>query len=740
MLPVLVSGTFDRVAGPRTEPDDPSGRLRFRQAIQRSRAATYLLSVSLALIFMALRALPMRPSRTAAICVVAWISAALFWWLAKLQHDRGWKLDLDLGWLLTDVVLISWAIHETGGFASPWFIWYLGPLGAAAFASDGKAVVVTAVANVVCYLGMLSLRGELREADGTLFLALARMVFLHGAALFFLQGVADLKEKRRVIKRLKEEESRKVAELTRLATALDQRTRELSDANVKIREADRLKSQFLANMSHELRTPLNSIIGFSDVLKSRLGATLDPRYVKFLENIHGSGRHLLEIINDILDLSKIEAGKMDVLPEPFELRGFVEGVAHVMKGVADKRSVSIVVEVPGDLPPLEADPVRFKQILYNLVSNAVKFSPDGSTVTVTAALVAAAESPLHVESISVAVLDHGIGIDAKDHALVFQEFRQADGSSHRRYEGTGLGLALVRSLVTLQHGAVTLRSAPGQGSTFTVFLPVRFQGLRGPARPAVDVAAGDHEGRRILVVEDDPTAYERIAGALAAASYIPLRAGTGEEALRMAKTLRPAAITLDLVLPGLDGWSVLKLLKSDPDTRPVPVVIISLLDNRDLGMALGADDYLLKPVEPARLIERLESLVLGSSATPADVLLVDDDPAVHELLEAFLTPHGYRLRHAFSGPEGLEMATREPPALIVLDLMMEGMDGFEVATRLRARPETADLPVLVLTARDLSVTDRDRLRGKITQILQKTGTTDGALIEIVASVLRRAAR
>ena len=276
-----------------------------------------------------------------------------------------------------------------------------------------------------------------------------------------------------MIRHLRLDEARRVEELTRLTTALDQRNRELAEANLRIREADRLKSQFLANMSHELRTPLNSIIGFSDILLARLPESFPDKQRRFLENIHASGQHLLAIINDILDLSKIEAGKMELQPEPLE-RGAASsrGCAPSSAGTAKRRNIDLRGHLPEDLPPLEADPVKLKQILFNLVSNAVKFSPDGSTVWITRRAPAPRPSrPWDWDAIQLAVVDHGIGIDPRNHRLIFEEFRQVDQSATRAHGGTGLGLALVRRLVEMHGGTITVDSAPGQGSTFTVTLP-----------------------------------------------------------------------------------------------------------------------------------------------------------------------------------------------------------------------------------------------------------------------------
>jgi signal transduction histidine kinase/DNA-binding response OmpR family regulator len=711
---------------------DSPGLLRFRLAMQRTRLWVYVVGWLLAFLFKYLGALDIRYGHS--IIALPGIGSAL---LFMALYKRGVTWARNWQWEVIDIALITWGVGISGGINSPWYIWYLTIAGAAAFVSGRRGALWVCVGNTAAYLGLLIALGDIGGADKQLFLALVRMAFLNGAAFFFLRGIADLQTQRQANKRLKENETRKVAELTRLTAVLEQRTRELETASVKIIEADRLKSQFLANMSHELRTPLNSIIGFSEILISRLEQTLAPKQLKFLGNIHDSGQHLLGIINDILDLSKIEAGKMEMNPELFPLRPVVDGVAMVMRGVAGKRDIHFDLQIPEGLPPLEADPAKFKQVLYNLLANAVKFSPDATTITVRAARVAADGASPASDQLRLSVIDQGIGIDPKDHELIFEEFRQADGSSTRPFTGTGLGLALVRKFVELHQGTITVESAQGQGSTFTVTLPFRYRGRSGEALPPLPVFSSDDLRPRILVVEDDPTAYEKISLDLLAAAYLPVRARNGEEACRLAAAIRPAAITLDLVLPGLDGWEVLKSLKADPETRAIPVIIISMMDNRELGLTLGADDYFLKPVDRDQLISRLRQMAPPAPAAEHHILLVDDDPDVHDLLGEMLEPLGYRLDHAYSGREGMELAARRLPALVILDLMMREMNGFETAARLKADPKTAHLPILVLTAKDLTQGDRDRLRDHIAALVHKGDGGPMQLVNVIQSLLRR---
>ena len=366
--------------------------------------------------------------------------------------------------------------------------------------------------------------------------------------------------------------------------------------------ANRSKDDFLANMSHELRTPMNSIIGFSEILVERLDGKVEPKHLGFLRHIHASGQHLLGMINDILDLSKIEAGKMEIHPEFFSVAPVIDSVCQFMRGMA-RANPTFIVEVPPEVQQIETDLAKFKQILFNLLSNAIKFSSADKPITIRAAV--------DDGEITVSVRDHGIGIDPKHHDMIFQEFRQVEATVRREFSGTGLGLALVKKFVELQGGRVGVESALGEGSTVSFTLPVR-------SRAAVisrvhDPVPAQPRGERVLVVEDDPNAYDLIASALGSAGYLSIRARHGDEALTMARESQPAAVTLDLVLPGADGWEVLKRLKSDHDTRHIPVVIISIVDHRDQGLAAGADDYFVKPVDRERFIERLRELTAPAS-------------------------------------------------------------------------------------------------------------------------------
>ncbi len=529
--------------------------------------------------------------------------------------------------------------------------------------------------------------------------------------------------------------------------ALELHTEELARANARIRDADRMKSRFIASMSHELRTPLNAIIGFSEILVGRLPERVDARELKFLRNIQESGHHLLSLINNILDLSKIEAGKMEVHVDPVQIRDTIEGVRSIMTGMANRRGIEIVTHVDITLPVARVDDPKVKQMLYNLIANAIKFSPDHSRIRVDARHLPKDRSPLGVESVELAVRDQGIGIKPEDQAMIFEEFRQAvDGAGQTR-GGTGLGLAIVRKFAEIQGGRVSVESIPGAGSTFRVLLPVDVRetpvaGAEVSAAAARQEAGGGAAAEApaaalILVVEDDPEARHALVAALEMQGYRVACAADGAAALELARELRPALITLDLVLPGIDGWEVLKRLKGDGELAGTPVVIVSRVENRELGVALGADDYFLKPLDLADFTAAIKKFTPPDGQHGAALLVIDDDPKVLELMRARLGDAGYEVVCAESGQVGLDLARTLQPAAVILDLMMPGINGFEVAAALHQDPRTASIPIVILTAMELTAADRTQLNGRISAILQKGEEGQAQLLSVIRELEKR---
>jgi signal transduction histidine kinase/CheY-like chemotaxis protein len=713
---------------------------RFEQAVQQNRVLVFALATLVALAFRALHLIQTPWIVILAIGGTATLSAVAGWLLVRAGLHARLGGAFDPLWLLLDVGFISVTIYHTGGASSPWLPWYLAILSAAAFVGGQLAAFYTFLASTAAYLLTLRAAGDLGGPGLPALRAVALMVSLYAASFFFLRGITQLQARRREISAMRDESRRKIEELTRLTAALEERTRELGEANLRLREADRLKSQFLANVSHELRTPLNSIIGFSEILQSRLAMQLDERQARFLGYINSAGEQLLGIINDILDLSKIEAGQTELVIERLPLRAAVDGVCTVLRSTAEKRGIRLRLDAPVEGPLLEADPARLKQVLYHLLANAIKFSYPDSEVWIRFHRESAEDSPLRRPSVVVAVEDRGVGIDPRDRDLIFEAFRQADGTASREFQGAGLGLALVKRFVELHGGIVVVESALGQGSTFTVHLPLVQRDL-GEAPLAVDAeplpALPELGEDRVLVVEDDPTVYEVIARHLGQGGWVPVRARTGDDAIKLARRVHPVAVTLDLVLPGTDGLGVLRVLRADPATRDIPVIIISVLDNRELGLTLGADDYFVKPVDRDALLARLAALV--PREVGGRVLVIDDDPALHELVAAGL-PERYRLLHAHTGRDGVELARRERPDLVLLDLMMEGMDGFEVAAVLKGDESTRRVPIVVLTAKEMDHGDRERLHGKIEALMHKTECNPARLEAVLRDVVRRSLR
>jgi signal transduction histidine kinase/DNA-binding response OmpR family regulator len=533
-----------------------------------------------------------------------------------------------------------------------------------------------------------------------------------------------------------------------------QAQRDLALAKEAAEQASRAKTQFLANMSHELRTPLNAIIGFSEVLEDQTFGPLNERQLRYVSNIQTSGRDLLQLINDVLDLSKIEAGRMELEPEQFHPRDALSDIQKVIKALAAKKRINLTLDASVDLPRISADQPKFKQIMYNLLSNAIKFTPDGGSVTVRATLATVPTDGdrglgVNLPALRVAVSDTGIGIPVEDHERAFQEFEQLDSSFQRMHEGSGLGLALTRKLVRLHGGRIWVESeGAGKGSTFVVLLPTAPPPAEAVESDAVQVrvlnAAGEVEPSIrdsqpvVLVVEDDTHARELLTHYLCTAGYAVAHARDGEEAIRVARELQPVAITLDVLLPKKDGWQVLGELKSHEDTSDIPVVIVSVTKETRLGLRMGAVECLVKPVEKERLIGAIRQVSRNAAKRAMTVVVIDDEPAAVEVVASLLRAEGHRVHTALNGVDGVELAQRHHPDAVVLDLNMPEVSGFEVIRRLREHPETKRTPVLVLTAMDLSAEERRRLDAEIEALVPKLAREE--LLSLLAGIREKAQR
>ena len=523
-------------------------------------------------------------------------------------------------------------------------------------------------------------------------------------------------------------------------TALKTIEQALQQKNVELQDASRMKSEFLANMSHELRTPLNAIIGFSEVLGDGLLGDLTEKQRGFIGDIFSSGKHLLSLINDILDLSKVEAGKMILDLEPVQMSGLIANSMSIIREKAASRRVQLVTEVPKDLGSVRADARKVKQIVYNLLSNAVKFANEGGEVRISVSRVPRADVgqvkektnsrtfPLAPSAFSsflkIAVTDVGMGIPREGLERLFKPFSQIDSGLARKFEGTGLGLAMVKLLVDLHGGSVAVESTEGEGSSFLVWLPVRDRddvAISQPKTPTTSQPALVEGARIALVVEDDFKSADLIRLQLEAEGFTVVHAADAESALALAGDHQLSLITLDIMLPGMDGWELLSRLKQIPAVAAVPVVIISIVADPSKGFALGAAAVMQKPISRQELYESLVTLglfPLGEDRT-LRVLVVDDDPKAVELIAVRLKGLASTVLRAGGGKQAIEMARQELPDLIVLDLMMPEVNGFDVVVALHEFPDTARIPILIVTAKLVTPDDRFRLNGYVSAIMDK---------------------
>ena len=508
-------------------------------------------------------------------------------------------------------------------------------------------------------------------------------------------------------------------------------------ARAAAENANRAKSAFLANMSHELRTPMNAILGYSEMLMEEAEDAGQDDFVSDLKKINQAGNHLLSLINDVLDLSKIESGKMEAFAEDFDVGSLIDHVAGTVQPLMSKNNNQFKIERGEALGHAHQDITKLRQSMMNLLSNATKFTHEG-TVT----LRVDRKSQADGEWLTISVTDSGIGIPADKLEHVFEEFSQADTSTTRDYGGTGLGLPISRRFCQMLGGDLTVQSNAGEGSVFTMQIPVRLPGADTETPVEVTPARTDAElealrvsgaGRTVLVVDDDPEAQDIVERFLRKDGFEVVTASSGEEGLRLAHKLLPKAITLDVMMPDMDGWSVLRALKADPVLHDIPVVMLTMVDDKSKGYSLGATDYLTKPVDRSQLHNAL--IHYCTPGEPCSALLVEDDQATREIMVRTLKEADWHVSEAGNGREALDQLAREIPQVILLDLMMPEMDGFEFLLEMRANADWQDIPVIVLTAKDLTEEDRRMLSGRVEQIVEKGASTHEQLVSLVRRVV-----
>ncbi len=532
-----------------------------------------------------------------------------------------------------------------------------------------------------------------------------------------------------------EELQAQTEELRTMNEEFQQQSEELKKQNVElevqrqqVEEADRLKSEFLSNMSHELRTPLNSVMTLSHVLILQAGEKLSEEEINYLTIIERNGKQLLNLINDILDLSKIESGRMEVSLKDFSIRAMIDVVVESLEPVAEEKGIELIRKIPGDLPRIEGDESRVHQVLQNIIGNGVKFTNQGRVSV-------SASSDAH--KVYINVQDTGIGIAEQDVPYIFDEFRQVDGSLSRRFEGTGLGLTIAYKAVKMLGGDIAVESLSGKGTTFTITLPRQWQGSADvyesltTGLPVETIRAWQ---QTVLVVDDDPNTVAMISEYLAGEGYNPITAASGREALKMTETRHPFAIILDVIMPDMDGWETLRRLKKNPATAGIPVLIVSVSEDRETGFALGAVGCITKPCTRDALLAEIHkigrpephSIMVKEKIVGKDsrILLVEDnEPAIIQVRGA-LESEGFIVDVARNGENAIEYVKRTIPDGVILDLMMPGVDGFEVLENIRSTEATAKIPILILTAKDLTKDDLHRLTAdNIQQLIQK-GSVD----------------
>ena len=519
------------------------------------------------------------------------------------------------------------------------------------------------------------------------------------------------------------------SKITRDITERKRTQEELIFAKEEAERSNRFKDQFLSTMSHELRTPLNAVVGFSDLLTEEHYGPLNERQKRYVNHIQTGGKHLLRLINDILDLSKIEAGRLQLMIEDVGVRTALIEVLDTMRPLADKKSQTLAEHSAAELC-VRADPTRFRQMLMNLVGNAIKFTPEGGRIELSAQEMG--------ETVRVDVRDNGPGIPAEEQQRIFEAFYRL-GRSEKAIEGTGLGLAITRRLVELHGGHLGIESKPGEGSCFFFTLPAAEAPKRHEEEGMERSSAGG-KAATILVIEDDVRAAHLLQSQLNSAGYEVALCSRSEEALQMAAELQPSAITLDIIMKPISGWELLPSLKSDPRTAAIPVIVVTIVDQPNTGTLLGADEYIVKPVRKASLLAAVERCLSrrGRAGKPRDILVVEDDAPTREFIAELLAKNSYRVSTASDGAEARARVADSIPELVILDLVLPAVSGFDLLAEWRTNPRTADLPIFILTSKDLTAEEKEHIRLHKGALFQKQKPWQEELVRHLQRVVRPA--
>jgi PAS domain S-box-containing protein len=545
------------------------------------------------------------------------------------------------------------------------------------------------------------------------------------------------------VSEIRERRSHRFVGILRDVSERHRARRELLAAKHAAEAASRSKGQFLANMSHELRTPLNAVIGYAELVGEELEDRGESALLEDMGKIRSAGRHLLGLISDVLDVSKIEAGRVEVFAETFDLHDVIREIAETVRPLVAERGNALDIDLAADLPRMHSDVTKVRQILFNLLSNAAKFTRDGRIVLSVHAVPGG--------RIRFGVADDGIGMTTEHLERVWDAFQQADASTTRQFGGTGLGLTITKSFTELLGGSIEVQSTEGEGTTFQIELPSRLAApgiddveAAAPGPPAPDEPSGPQDGGvtatvdTVLVIDDDRATREIVRRVLARQGIDVIAAENGPEGLRLARETMPSAIVLDVMMPGMDGWAVLAALRDDPELAHIPVIMLTMANQRDLGLALGVDGYLRKPVDSAALAALLARQCKATDR--CTVLVVEDDPNARDLVVRMLTSRGWRVDQAEHGLAALERLEVSPPDVLLVDLMMPVMDGFELVAAVRADERWRDLPVIVLTAKEITEEDAARLEGSVQKLVRKGAASQEDILAEVGRLVRRAAQ